>query len=285
MVSRRLTCCVELMEPRRLMSASPEQGLLDAERPEHPLGDPMRIAVSLDQGVLTITGTDGNDDIIVGIASRRLDRVTWRGRWQFLQRARPRHYEVAVNVNGFNVFTLLAGDVGRIPVGKVRSIVVNAGAGDDSVVIGGDYKTNVPVLRYPRSQPATADAVVHGGEGADFIVGGGGNDRLYGEAGDDRMFGLGGFGNTVDGGEGNDVLGDACEDRGLSLMLGGPGDDILVGHPESYLTVPPGTYGSQGVPHSLFGGPGNDQFRAGISEVRDLEPGESVSEPVCHRVR
>lgn len=243
--------CVESLESRTLMS------------------------VSLEQGVLTLTGTDGNDRITVGVGSRRVTHVDWRGRWRVLQRARVSFVEVQVNE-----------EVRRFRVGRIDRVVVHAGAGDDTVVVGGDYETNVPVQRGPRLQPMAVDAVVHGGDGADFIVGGRGKDRLFGEAGDDRMFGLAGWGDTVDGGDGNDVLGDVCEDRSLSTMLGGPGDDILVGHHDSFLTVPPhnSLAAQHGAPHSLFGGPGNDQFRAHTTEVRDLEPGESVTPAVCQWV-
>jgi Ca2+-binding RTX toxin-like protein len=284
----------ERLESRTLMSAALEhgvltQGVLDPDRIDAsilPLA-----AVSVEHGALTITGTDANDSIYVGVVSRQVDRGAWRGRGRVPERRRALYYEVSVIILPDGHFLRAAEDAGgadpvgrllRIPVGKVRSIVVNAGAGDDRVVLGGDYRTNFPIVTFPKSRPAPVDAVVHGGDGADFIVGGRGNDLLYGEAGDDSMFGLAGL-DTLDGGDGNDRLGDACEDRSRSTMLGGPGDDILVGKPA--VSVDPGSsLLVPFAPHSMFGGPGNDQFQADASEVRDLEPGEGVSPAHCAHV-
>lgn len=71
---------------------------------------------------------------------------------------------------------------------------VNAGAGDDRVVVRPEV--TVPVT-------------VRGGPGNDHLRGGSGNDRLIGGAGDDRLY----------GGPGKDVL------------IGGPGNDLLRGGP------------------------------------------------------
>jgi Ca2+-binding RTX toxin-like protein len=272
MISRRVTL------PEGLMTSCPVTPPGALARPAPACAERLEsrtlLSVSLEQGVLTLTGTDGDDQITAGVFTRRSVQAAWRGRWQVLdERSRVRYCEVQVN-----------GEVRRFKAFKIKSVVVHAGAGDDTVILGGDYVTNVPVQFAPRSQPLDADAIVHGGDGADFIVGGGRNDSLYGEGGDDRVFGLRGR-DMVDGGDGNDTLGDPCEDRGISLMRGGPGDDILVGHRDAYLSGPPVTFGAQGVPSSLFGRPGNDQFQAGISEVQDLEPGESVGDPpVCQWV-
>jgi Ca2+-binding RTX toxin-like protein len=242
-----------------------------------PLESRTLMSVSLERGVLTITGTDGNDGIIVGIGRRsaqELEQAAWRGRWR-VERASARYLEVKLN-----------GKVRRFPPGSVRSIVIDARAGDDSVSLAGDTQfrrlVSLHTLIYPgRVAPVTVNVVVHGGDGADFIVGGKRFDRLYGEAGDDRIIGLGGL-DTLDGGEGNDTLGNACWDHGSSTLLGGPGDDVLIGHHDGFVTNdPPSSRRAQFLLHSLFGGPGSDQFQAVPSEVRDLEPGESVTPAEC----
>jgi Ca2+-binding RTX toxin-like protein len=235
------------------------------------------MSVSLEQGVLTIIGTDGNDRITVGIARRapaEFEQAAWRGRWR-VERASTRYVEVMFN-----------GKVRRFPPGSVRNIVIDAGAGDDVVSLAGDTEfrrfVHLHMLTYSgRVAPVNVDAAVHGGDGADFVIGGKRFDRLYGEGGDDRIIGLGGF-DMLDGGEGNDHLGDACWDHGSSTLLGGPGDDVLVGHHDAFVAHdPPFSRRAQFVLHSLFGGPGNDQFQAVASEVRDLEPGESVTPAQC----
>jgi hypothetical protein len=94
-----------------------------------------------------------------------------------------------------------AGDVSpvttRWDAAKVRSILFNGGAGNDSFV-------NDTAL------PCTAN----GGDGNDTLTGGGGDDRLFGDAGNDRLTGragndtlYGGLGaDTLDGGLGADAL-------------------------------------------------------------------------------
>jgi Ca2+-binding RTX toxin-like protein len=259
------------MVPGRLTRA-------DARAPSAPstverLESRTLLSVSLEHGVLTITGTDGNDQILVGVASRRSDQVHGRGRWRVLERGRASFCKVQVN-----------GEVRRFKALKIHGVVVHAGAGDDTVVLGWHPRPHVPqpeLRGIPRLLPLEADAVVHGGDGADSIVGGYGDDRLEGEGGDDRLYGLRGF-DMVDGGDGNDVLGDACEDNSVSVMLGGPGDDIIVGGSGSRFG-PGFSRPVPRTPRSMFGGPGNDQFHAFPEEVLDLEPGESVTPAVCER--
>lgn len=85
----------------------------------------------------------------------------------------------------------------------IAGFEVNAGAGDDSVIIS-------PRILIPATiRGGPGNDRLRGGGGPDKIVGGAGNDVLMGEAGNDWLF----------GGPGNDWL------------LGGPGNDRLVGGP------------------------------------------------------
>lgn len=89
---------------------------------------------------------------------------------------------------------------------------VNAGAGNDRVVVGSEV--TVPVT-------------LRGGAGNDLLVGGAGDDKLIGGAGEDRILGRGGN-DWLYGGPGSDaLLGGPGDDR----LVGGPGDDRLVGGP------------------------------------------------------
>lgn len=81
----------------------------------------------------------------------------------------------------------------------VAGFEVNAGSGEDSVVVSNEVI--VPVTM--RGGPA-ADTLVGGG-GPDKLIGGDGNDRLVGRGGNDLIFG--GPGNdTIYGGSGEDTL-------------------------------------------------------------------------------
>jgi len=62
--------------------------------------------------------------------------------------------------------------------GAVAKLVVNAGAGNDSIT--SDDNVTIPMT-------------LHGGAGSDSITGGGGNDVIFGDDGDDSLAGgLGG---------------------------------------------------------------------------------------------
>jgi hypothetical protein len=94
---------------------------------------------------------------------------------------------------------------------------VNAGAGDDSVMVA----RAIPV-------PVT----LRGGPGMDRLAGGGAGDRLVGGPGDDVLIGRGGhdslFGGAGDdwlaGCSGNDLL---QGDSGVDALLGGSGRNTL----------------------------------------------------------
>lgn len=92
----------------------------------------------------------------------------------------------------------------------VKSFEVNAGSGNDSVVLG----RAVPV-------PAT----LRGGPGDDRLLGGAGNDMLIGGAGDDTLVGRGGA-DALFGSAGNDTL-IGCS--GDDTLRGDGGNDVLKG--------------------------------------------------------
>jgi Ca2+-binding RTX toxin-like protein len=92
----------------------------------------------------------------------------------------------------------------------IAGFEVNAGGGDDSVVVARE----VPV-------PVT----LRGGPGNDRLVGGAGDDKLIGGAGDDVLVGRAGA-DWLYGGLGDDKL-IGCS--GDDLLRGGPGHNIYLG--------------------------------------------------------
>ena len=118
-------------------------------------------------GLLCVGGTEGNDNILI---------------WQ------PQFRTTRVEVNG---------EIADFDTAAVTSIKVNAGAGDDLVVLG---------KRSP-------NAKLIGGEGNDSLSSGDGNDTLYGGPGDDYLFGRGGN-DRIYGGRGADDIygGDGARD-------------------------------------------------------------------------
>jgi uncharacterized delta-60 repeat protein len=140
--------------------------------------------VTLADGTLTITGTAGDDTIRIHVAP-----ITPGG---------PKVLRVRVNeyYRGF-------------PAGQVSKVVVNAGAGQDTVCV----------------TPLAVPAAIFGGDGHDNLVGGTVSDRIEGGNGDDVLVGNAGN-DTMRGGAGDDSL---SGDAGNDLMDGGTGADEVHG--------------------------------------------------------
>lgn len=88
----------------------------------------------------------------------------------------------------------------------ISGFEVNAGRGDDRVVIGRDVPVPVTLRGGPGDDRllggSESDKLV-GGAGADLLVGRGGDDRLYGGPGDDKLVGASGD-DLLRGGPGRD---------------------------------------------------------------------------------
>lgn len=133
---------------------------------------------------LAVFGGDGADNLVVRL-----------GRDRYL-------------VSGSSGMTFQPGGAGR-----VRSILVSLGAGDDAIA-------------FARSVPRGVEITVDGGPGSDWLRGGRGRDTLYGgDDGDpDRLEGKGGD----DALFGVNIL-HPRRSSGAAAMLGGGGDDLLIG--------------------------------------------------------
>jgi Ca2+-binding RTX toxin-like protein len=138
------------------------------------------ICSELSGDVLRVVGTGGSDTILVQpfvVAPNELVRVTDNGR------------------------------VRDFPADRVRSIVIEAGGGHDTVTVETD--------RFPTTiNGGKGNDTINGGFAADVIHGGKGNDLIRAHEGNDVI--RGGKGNdTISGGTGNDE------------MLGQQGDDVF----------------------------------------------------------
>ncbi len=133
------------------------------------------------QNQLSIEGTAGNDNISV-------------------TQLRSYHLLLQVTMNGHNM--------GSFSMANYQSIVVYAGAGDDTVNIK------------PGMQ-----SFVHGEDGNDRLTTAGGFDELFGGAGNDTL-NSGGGDDYLEGDDGNDTL---IAGAGNDVLLGGAGNDSLSG--------------------------------------------------------
>jgi Ca2+-binding RTX toxin-like protein len=175
---------------------------------------------TLVDGLLSVSGTSGNDTITVSDGAGI----------------------ITVNING---------NSSTFNDSQVTSISISALAGNDSVTLATD------VIGATIRGGAGNDTLI-GGDGNDCLIGGAGNDSLSGGRGADTLLG-GGGNDSLDGGNGPDsLLGGAGNDtlrggKGNNTLVGGAGDNELIGGPGNDLF-----YADNGMPDTLFGGGGND---------------------------
>ena len=179
--------------------------------------------VQVVDGTLMVLGTDGRDNIVV---------QSVRG-----------GIRVILNGERFGTFD------------DVEAIVVDAGAGNDTVVVAGNLRI---------------DAELIGGDGNDTLIGAKGRDFLSGDAGNDTLIGNSGH-DSLSGGDGNDVL---IAGNGRDDLLGGAGDDVLIaGSGDDHVSGDEGNdvvHGNGGA-DVVLGGLGNDSLFGGSG--RDLAIG------------
>lgn len=138
-----------------------------------------RMVVEQSGGILSITGTGRDDSIEIGAGQRF----------------------ITLSLDGVSKTVSTAG---------LKAIRINAGLGDDTVIISPNVKIR---------------ASIEGGAGNDQIGGGGASDTLVGNAGNDSIAGHGGN-DYFDGGAGDDVLFDVT---GVNVFHGGGGNDKATG--------------------------------------------------------
>ncbi len=208
------------------------------------------MTTTLEAGVLTIHGSDINDDIMV---------------WQpVLEIMRVEHN----------------GAVTDFATDEVKSIYVNVYGGEDVVTLG-RRTVNAMIIGGEGSDTLSA------GEGNDTLCGDGGNDYLFGGGGHDYLNGGDGTGDDSDeiiGGTGWDTVdysarvdplrigigknfndGEADERdnvrESIDIVLSGAGDDMLM----NFTAYPARLAGGDGN-DQLIGGPDNDTLDGGAGQ-------------------
>ncbi len=168
-----------------------------------PLESRQLLSAVLSAGTLTVTGTAKNDRISITL-SKDLATVTVK----------------ETSGSRFRKGTTTSTD---FTAADVTSIVVNAGAGNDSVALRGGK----------RSTPFAVAATINGDAGNDNLAGAAGNDTINGGEGDDNLY----------GGKGTDLLnGDAGDDllvggADIDTLNGGAGDDLLVSKGDGVIDI------------------------------------------------
>ena len=193
----------------------------------------------LANGLLSIAGTEGND-------------------------------VVAVSVSEGRVHCLVNGAASSYDAGQVTGVVVEAGAGDDTLTM--DASVGVPVT-------------LLGGDGNDSLVGGSAGDYLCGNAGRDTLRGGIGDDTLCGGREGDELHGGQSDDyligaRGNDSLYGMTGNDTLLGREgDDFLAGSPGDDSMEGNAgnDTLFDGVGADTFRGGQGDdqLKSWDGGET----------
>lgn len=171
------------------------------------------LSAVLENGTLTINGTDGADAIHVYPLFEPLGSETI-GSGDGDQLIIVESY-VAVDVNG---------SVDKFRDRDVLRIIINGLGGDDTINSAKAMFVTIN-LSDPSKTITGFPQFIYGGDGNDTITGSGGNDSIDGGSGNDRIHG--GAGNDeITGGDGADtLLGEAGDDT----LRGGAGDDFLDG--------------------------------------------------------
>jgi Ca2+-binding RTX toxin-like protein len=208
-------------------------------------------------GALIVTGTSGNDVIIVEPRPSNSSQIRVKRNGQLLgifSRSAVQHIVVfglagndviIVNATLTQPATLL-GEAGNDHLfGGRGADGLDGGAGNDHLFGGG------------------GDDTLCGGDGNDFVYGQSGNDLVGGDAGTDRLFGEGGN-DQLQGADGNDFLYGGI---GNDLLFGQSGNDFLFGESGSDIAV--GGVGND----RAFGGTGRDLVIGG--DGADLLFGEA----------
>ena len=165
---------VETLEPRALLSST------------------------LEDGVLTITGTEGRDILQLNLTETHVAFGFVGGPGQGVPREDVR-LVVARGLGGDDWLLISDGSAEDGEPAFNVPVVLDGGAGDDLLTRGPRATTPALLLGGP------GDDTLVGGAGTDIADGGAGNDTVTGGAGDDVLFGGPGR-DDLDGGAGSDTL-------------------------------------------------------------------------------
>lgn len=207
------------------------------------------VAASLRSGVLTVTGSESADTIVVRQSDRGVTVDANGKKTSFTGVSR-------VEIDGRGGDDRLFVDT--TATSRPMSATIHGGAGND-LIVGGQGNDKL--------YGGGGNDTIYGDAGKDWIEGGTGADRLYGNLGDDTVFGNEGD-DLVSGGGGNDYLdGSTGNDwvyghEGNDTLIGGTGNDTLDGS-----TGNDTLYGGAGEDW-LGGGTGNDKLYGGDGDDR-----------------
>lgn len=220
-----------------------------------------------DSGVLTITGTNADDSIVVWTRRGGQLRVVQNGVITNFSTAEVTQVVVdgndgddSIAVNILDLPSHVEGGAGNDTLtGGVANDWLSGDDGDDSILGLDGADTLDGGAGNDNMTGGNGQNRFFGGDGDDFMVGGPNKDKMYADAGNDTLYG-GRNNDLLHGGEGDDQLFGQnnkdilCGDDGADTLYGGTHDDLLEGgNGDDYLNGQSGT-------DTLQGDAGNDSL-------------------------
>ena len=235
------------------------------------------LAASISNGVLSVVGSIGNDEINIALSETDQTQLVVN------MNGTPSQFNVS-DITSVSVFAGLGDDRIDIDSDVPFRFFIKCGGGDDYVeggahndtVYGGDGRGFLaPYLGddlliggdgLDLLSGASGDDTIFGGDGNDGITGGFGRDYIKAGAGDDRISGNHGD-DSIFGGDGNDVI---WGNLGNDLMIGGSGNDCLSGGEDNDTMI--GGLGDD----DLHGGQGRDEVSGNLGDDDFLDSHDDV---------
>lgn len=196
---------------------------------------------SVENGVLSVTGTGGDDDISVAVSGSDVVVVTRNSDSRTFAAADV----TAIRVDGFDGNDVIISDTAlRCSLyGGAGKDTLIGGGGSDLLSAGGGKDLLVGNAGKDRLRGGDGRDRLYGGGGDDILSGGASGDWLYGQAGNDQLNGDGGNdrlyddyadADTLHGNAGNDFL--ITRDNAIDQIFGDGGHDIATADSMDVLT-------------------------------------------------
>lgn len=262
---------LEISGAAHLSSNIPSALRVSPRMPVLHVGDQSSTGLEIRDGLLKVTGTQGNDRISVfrdATTGKRMLRMGMAGsEWSFeLELTGVNRIEIhglggddVINLRGFNLDSV----TGEYSGGCDLPALLCGGEGND-IIFGGNAADRIfGGQGHDWLSGGAGDDLIAGQQGDDHVAAGAGDDTVFGNEGWDRLNGDAGS-DSLFGGDGQDLLDGGA---GSDVLFGGDGDDAILGGAGADWI-----YGGKGKDH-LTGGDDRDSFWGGDGQdlIGDLE--------------
>jgi Ca2+-binding RTX toxin-like protein len=165
------------------------------------------LSVSLEDGVLTVTGTEDADQLGLGrnqtqiVVNDNGTTSTWN----------------PTEVTSIVVLGLGGNDQIAVRAAMGRPVTLDGGEGNEAIHGGAGRERILGGAGNDRLAGGGGGDILEGGDDNDFISGGAGQDRMLGGSGDDHFDAVDTFADLLDGGDGEDYARISRGDRAINI--------------------------------------------------------------------